>query len=353
MSLWLILNLFFLSINIAVQSLSTASQASPPPNKLSQLLKLSTYLPTAFHLTVSVLSSHLQNIPSSLSVQTLSLTRSSERQNATLSLPNQLFQSFLNSTPPLAKSPATLSPWQPLMTSQPSTTLRASPLQQTSSVYPLGNSKSKGLFFFLPYRFVSSFTHLPIHIPTHPSIYPSIHPSIHLSIHPSIHHPPIHSSIHPSTHACMHASIHPFSHPSIYPCIHLPIHASIQKIHSCIHPSIHQPSHQSTHPHIHPSIYPCMYACIQCIHPFIHPPVHPPLHASIHASMHPSTHTFIHAYTNTYIHASIYTSIHAFRMHASIHRSVHSSPLSLSPPPLPQQNSWVILFLKPNSHWSV
>lgn len=138
---------FFLSINIAVQSLSTASQASPPPNKLSQLLKLSTYRPTAFHLTVSVLSSHLQNIPSSLSVQTLSLTRSSERQNATLSLPNQLFQSFLNSTPPLAKSPATLSPWQPLMTSQPSTTLLASPLQQTSSVYPLGNSQSKGLFF--------------------------------------------------------------------------------------------------------------------------------------------------------------------------------------------------------------
>ena len=132
---------FFLSINIAVQSLSTASQASPPPNKLSQLLKLSTYRPTAFHLTVSVLSSHLQNIPSSLSVQTLSLTRSSERQNATLSLPNQLFQSFLNSTPPLAKSPATLSPWQPLMTSQPSTTLLASPLQQTSSVYPLGNSQ--------------------------------------------------------------------------------------------------------------------------------------------------------------------------------------------------------------------
>ena len=158
---------FFLSINIAVQSLSTASQASPPPNQLAQLLKLSTYRPTAFHLTaltltsislsqpqlppkatfltvqplVSVLSSHLQNIASSISVQTLSLMRSSEHQNATLSLANQLFQSFLNSTPPLAKSPATLSPWQPLMTSQPSTTLLASPLQQTSSVYPLGNSQ--------------------------------------------------------------------------------------------------------------------------------------------------------------------------------------------------------------------
>ena len=252
---------FFLSINIAVQSLSTASQASPPPNKLSQLLKLSTYRPTAFHLTVSVLSSHLQNIPSSLSVQTLSLTRSSERQNATLSLPNQLFQSFLNSTPPLAKSPATLSPWQPLMTSQPSTTLLASPLQQTSSVYPLGNSQSKGLFF-LSYRFVSSFTHLPIHIPTHPSIYPSIHPSIHLSIHPSIIHPSTHRSIHLRMHACMHACIHSAIHPSIRGSIYLSMHpsnhASIQKIHSCIHPSIHQPSHQSTHPHIHPSIYPCM-----------------------------------------------------------------------------------------------
>ena len=334
MSLWLILNLFFLSINIAVQSLSTASQASPPPNKLSQLLKLSTYLPTAFHLTVSVLSSHLQNIPSSLSVQTLSLTRSSERQNATLSLPNQLFQSFLNSTPPLAKSPATLSPWQPLMTSQPSTTLLASPLQQISSVYPLGNSQSKGLLFFY-------LTDSSLPSPIYPSTYPPTHPFIHLSTHPSID---------PSIYACMHACIHPFSHPSIYPCIHLPIHASMQKIHSCIHPSIHQPSHQSTHPHIHPSIYPCMYACILCIHPFIHPPVHPPLHASIHASMHPSTHTFIHAYINTYIHASIYTSIDAFRMHASIHRSVHSSPLL---PPHPQQNSWVILFLKPNSHWSV
>ena len=241
---------FFLSINIAVQSLSTASQASPPPNKLSQLLKLSTYRPTAFHLTVSVLSSHLQNIPSSLSVQTLSLTQSSERQNATLSLPNQLFQSFLNSTPTLAKSPATLSPWQPLMTSQPSTTLLASPLQQTSSVYPLGNSQSKGLFFYL--------TDLPIHIPTHPSIYPSIHPSIHLSIHPSIIHPSTHRSIHLRMHACIHSAIHPSIRGSIYLSMHPSNHASIQKIHSCIHPSIHQPSHQSTHPHIHPSIYPCM-----------------------------------------------------------------------------------------------
>ena len=251
---------FFLSINIAVQSLSTASQASPPPNKLSQLLKLSTYRPTAFHLTVSVLSSHLQNIPSSLSVQTLSLTRSSERQNATLSLPNQLFQSFLNSTPPLAKSPATLSPWQPLMTSQPSTTLLASPLQQTSSVYPLGNSQSKGLFFFiLPIRL---FLHPSTHPHTHPPIHLSIYPPIHPSIHPSIHHPPIHSSIHPSTHACMHPCIHSAIHPSIRGSIYLSMHpsnhASIQKIHSCIHPSIHKPSHQSTHPHIHPSIYPCM-----------------------------------------------------------------------------------------------
>ena len=334
MSLWLILNLFFLSINIAVQSLSTASQASPPPNKLSQLLKLSTYRPTAFHLTVSVLSSHLQNIPSSLSAQTLSLTRSSERQNATLSLPNQLFQSFLNSTPPLAKSPATLSPWQPLMTSQPSTTLLASPLQQTSSVYPLGNSQSKGLFF-LSYRFVSSFTHLPIHIPTHPSIYPSIHPSIHLSIHPSIHHPPIHSSIHPSTHACMHACMHPFSHPSIYPCIHLPIHASMQKIHSCIHPSIHQPSHQSTHPHIHPSIYPCMYACMHTMHPSIHTSTRPSTAPCIYTRIHAPIHTYIHPCIHQYIHPCIHLYIHPCIQNACIHPSIR--PFFSSPPPPPNK----------------
>ena len=258
MSLWLIWNFF--SINIAVQSLSTASQASPPPNQLSQLLKLSTYRPTAFHLTalsltsislsqsqlqpkatfltvqplVSVLSSHLQDIPSSLSVQTLSLTRWPEHQNATLSLPNQLFQSFLNSTPPLAKSPTTLSPWQPLMTSQPSTTLLASPLQQASSVYPQGNSQSKGLFFFY-------LTDLSLPSPIYPSTYPPTHPFIHLSIHPSvypfIHRPPIHPSIHPSTHACMHASIHSCIHQWIHPCIHLYIHPCIQ--HACVHPSIH------------------------------------------------------------------------------------------------------------------
>ena len=180
--------------------------------------------------------------------------RSSEHQNATLSLANQLFQSFLNSTPPLAKSPATLSPWQPLMTSQPSTTLLASPLQQTSSVYPLGNSQSKGLFF-LSYRFVSSFTHLPIHIPTHPSIYSYIHPSIHLSIHPFIHHPPIHSSIHPSTHACIHPSnhasiqkIHSFIHPSIRSCIHACMHAYYASIHSYIDLSIHRSMHLSIDP---------------------------------------------------------------------------------------------------------
>ena len=353
MSLWLILNLFFLSINIAVQSLSTASQASPPPNKLSQLLKLSTYRPTAFHLTVSVLSSHLQNIPSSLSAQTLSLTRSSERQNATLSLPNQLFQSFLNSTPPLAKSPATLSPWQPLMTSQPSTTLLASPLQQTSSVYPLGNSQSKGLFF-LSYRFVSSFTHLPIHIPTHPSIYPSIHPSIHLSIHPSIHHPPIHSSIHPSTHACMHACMHPFSHPSIYPWIHLPIHASIQP---CIHPknpfmyppiypSTQPPIHPSTHPSVHLSMHVCMHAYYASIHSYIHPSIHRSMHLSTHPCTHPHIHSSMHTSMHTSMHPSIHPSMHSACMRPSIDPSI------LLPPP-PEQNSWVLLFLKPNSHWSV
>ena len=321
---------FFLSINIAVQSLSTASQASPPPNKLSQLLKLSTYRPTAFHLTVSVLSSHLQNIPSSLSAQTLSLTRSSERQNATLSLPNQLFQSFLNSTPPLAKSPATLSPWQPLMTSQPSTTLLASPLQQTSSVYPLGNSQSKGLFF-LSYRFVSSFTHLPIHIPTHPSIYPSIHPSIDLSIHPSIHHPPIHSSIHPSTHACM----HPFSHPSIYPWIHLPIHASIQP---CIHPknpfmyppiypSTQPPIHPSTHPSVHLSMHVCMHAYYASIHSYIHPSIHRSMHLSTHPCTHPHIHSSMHTSMHTSMHPSIHPSMHSACMRPSIDPSI------LLPPP--------------------
>ena len=330
MSLWLILNLFFLSINIAVQSLSTASQASPPPNKLSQLLKLSTYLPTAFHLTVSVLSSHLQNIPSSLSVQTLSLTRSSERQNATLSLPNQLFQSFLNSTPPLAKSPATLSPWQPLMTSQPSTTLRASPLQQTSSVYPLGNSKSKGLLFFLPYRFVSSFTHLPIHIPTHPSIYPSIHPSIHLSIHPSIHHPPIHSSIHPSTHACMHASIHPFSHPSIYPCIH----PKNPFMYPPIYPSTQPPIHPSTHPSVHLS----MHVCMHTMHPSIHTSTRPSTAPCIYPRIHAPIHTYIHPCIHQYIHPCIHLYIHPCIQNACIHPSIRPFFSSLSlPPPSPNK----------------
>ena len=277
---------------------------------LSQLLKLSTYRPTAFHITapsisltsislsqpqlqgkatfltvqplVSVLSSHLQNIPSSLSVQTLSLTRWSEHQNATLSLPNQRFQSFLNSTPPLAKSPATLSPWQPLMTSQPSTTLFASPLQQTSSVHPLGNSQSKGFFFFtLPIRL---FLHPSTHPHTHPPIHLSIYPPIHPSIHPSIHHPPIHSSIHPSTHACMHPSnhasiqkIHSFIHPSIRPCIHACMHAYYASIHSYIDPSIHRSMHLSMHPCTHPCIHPCIHLyihpCIQhaCVHPSIHP----------------------------------------------------------------------------------
>ena len=328
---------FFLSINIAVQSLSTASQASPPPNKLSQLLKLSTYRPTAFHLTVSVLSSHLQNIPSSLSVQTLSLTQSSERQNATLSLPNQLFQSFLNSTPTLAKSPATLSPWQPLMTSQPSTTLLASPLQQTSSVYPLGNSQSKGLFFYLTDSSLPSPIYPSTYPPTHPFIHLSTHPSIYPSIHPSSTHPLIDPSIYACMHACMHASTQPSIHlsvdPSTYPCIHPTMHPSKKSIHVSTHLSINPATNPPIHTSIRPSIHACRHACILCIHPFIHPPVHPPLHASIHASMHPSTHTFIHAYINAYIHASIYTSIHAFSMHASIHRSIHSSP----PPPSPNK----------------
>ena len=335
MSLWLILNLFFLSINIAVQSLSTASQASPPPNKLSQLLKLSTYLPTAFHLTVSVLSSHLQNIPSSLSVQTLSLTRSSERQNATLSLPNQLFQSFLNSTPPLAKSPATLSPWQPLTTSQPSTTLLASPLQQTSSVYPLGNSKSKGLFFFLPYRFVSSFTHLPIHIPTHPSIYPSIHPSIHLSIHPSIHPSSTHPLIDPSIYACMHACIHP----SIQPSIHLSVHPST---YPCIHPKnpfMYPPIYPSTQPPIHPSTHPSvhlsMHVCMHTMHPSIHTSTRPSTAPCIYPRIHAPIHTYIHPCIHQYIHPCIHLYIHPCIQNACIHPSIRPFFSSLSPPPPP------------------
>ena len=340
MSLWLILNLFFLSINIAVQSLSTASQASPPPNKLSQLLKLSTYLPTAFHLTVSVLSSHLQNIPSSLSVQTLSLTRSSERQNATLSLPNQLFQSFLNSTPPQAKSPATLSPWQPLMTSQPSTTLLASPLQQTSSVYPLGNSQSKGLFF-LSYRFVSSFTHLPIHIPTHPSIYPSIHPSIHLSIHPSIIHPSTHRSIHLRMHACIHPSIHSAIHPSIRASIYLSMHPSKKSIHVSTHLSINPATNPLIHTSIRPSIHACMHAYNASIHSYIHPSIHRSMHLSTHPCTHPHIHSSMHTPIHTSMHPFIYPSMHSECMHPSIDPSILL--LSLSPPP-PSPNKIAELF---------
>ena len=331
MSLWLILNLFFLSINIAVQSLSTASQASPPPNKLSQLLKLSTYLPTAFHLTVSVLSSHLQNIPSSLSVQTLSLTRSSERQNATLSLPNQLFQSFLNSTPPLAKSPATLSPWQPLMTSQPSTTLLASPLQQTSSVYPLGNSQWKRLFFFtLPIRL---FLHPSTHPHTHPPIHLSIYPPIHPSIHPSIHHPPIHSSIHPSTHACMHASIHSAIHPSIRASIYLSMHPCKKSIHVSTHLSINPATNPPIHTSIHPSIHACMHAYYASIHSYIHPSIH----RSMHLSTHPCTHPHIHSSMHTSIHTSMHPFIHPSMHSECMHPSIDPSILLLSSPPTPNK----------------
>ena len=352
MSLWLILNLFFLSINIAVQSLSTASQASPPPNKLSQLLKLSTYLPTAFHLTVSVLSSHLQNIPSSLSVQTLSLTRSSERQNATLSLPNQLFQSFLNSTPPLAKSPATLSPWQPLMTSQPSTTLRASPLQQTSSVYPLGNSKSKGLFFFyLTDSSLPSPIYPSTYPPTHPFIHLSTHPSIYPSIHPSIIHPSTHRSIHLRMHACMHPSIHSAIHPSIRASIYLSMHPSKKSIHVSTHLSINPATNPPIHTSIRPSIHACMHAYNASIHSYIHPSIHSSMHLSTHPCTHPHIHSSMHTPIHTSMHPFIHPSMHSECMHPSIDPSILL--LSLSPPPLPQQNSWVILFLKPNSHWSV
>ena len=134
---------FLLSPNIAVQPLSTVSQGSSPTNQPEQLLQSSTFRTTLSYLTVlqpsvSKLSSHHQSTPSSFSSQVSSPMLSS---NATLSFPSQLFQSSHNSTPPLSKSKATLSAWQPLITSQPSPPLSTSLLQPTSFVASPGNSQ--------------------------------------------------------------------------------------------------------------------------------------------------------------------------------------------------------------------
>ena len=212
---------FLLLPNIVVQLLSTNLPGSSPRNKPEQFLQSSIFRTTLSYLSVPtptslslpqtqlqpeattsmvqhsvlILSSHHQNTASSFSAQALLPMLSSYNQNATLSLPNQLFQSSHNLTPPLTKSQATLSPWKPLITSQPSLPLPTSLLQQTSSVAPPGNC----LF------------HHPSNTPPNHT-----HPSIHPSIHPFNHHPFIHPLNHPS--------IQPSNHPSI----HLPNHPSIQ-----------------------------------------------------------------------------------------------------------------------------
>ena len=155
--------------------------------------------------SVSNLSSYHQNTPSSLSVHMLSLTLSSQHRNATLRLPSQLFQTSHTSTPSLTKLQPTLSPWHPLKLSEPSPSLPASLVQQTSAVAPPGNSQSKLWYFFYL---------------TNPSVPSSIYPSIHLSIHPFIH-PSIHPSIRPSVRPSIRQSIHSSIHPSIHSSIHL------------------------------------------------------------------------------------------------------------------------------------
>ena len=214
--------------------MSTALQGSSSTIEPAQLLQSTAYRTTLSYLTVltptsmslsksqlqpettplmvrpsvSNLSSYHQNTPSSLSVQMLSLTLSSQDQNSTLRLPRQLFQTSHTSTPSLTKLQPTLSPRHPLKLSEPSPSLPASLVQQTSSVAPPGNSQSKLWYFFYL---------------TNPSVPSSIYPSIHLSIHPFIH-PSIHPSIRPSVRLSVRPSIqqsiHPFIsiHPSICSC---------------------------------------------------------------------------------------------------------------------------------------
>ena len=149
--------------------MSTALQGSSSTIEPAQLLQSTAYRTTLSYLTVltptsmslsksqlqpettplmvrpsvSNLSSYHQNTPSSLSVQMLSLTLSSQHQNSTLRLPSQLFQTSHTSTPSLTKLQPTLSPRHPLKLSEPSPSLPASLVQQTSSVAPPGNSQSK------------------------------------------------------------------------------------------------------------------------------------------------------------------------------------------------------------------
>ena len=223
---------FLLSPNIVVQLLSTVLLGSSPTNQPEQFLQGSTFRTTLNYLSVptptslslpqtqlqpeatssmaqhsvSILSSHHQNKASSFR-----LRHCHRCYRHTIRMLHCLFLiSYSNhlttQTPPLIESQATLSPWQPLITSQPSLPLPTSLLQQTSSVAPPGNC-----LFHHPSNYPPNHIHRSILPSIHPTIQPSNHPSIHPSIHPTKH-----PSIQPFKHSSIHPSIHPFIHPSVH-----------------------------------------------------------------------------------------------------------------------------------------